>query len=259
VFINLVGNAIKFTESGHVALEVKSRPVSDHAFQLSFAVRDTGIGIPKEKQKLIFRAFSQADGSTTRRFGGTGLGLSICSRLVELMGGEIQVESAPGQGSCFSFSVVVPAADTVDQVMQSPPERSPGSGRAAPLSILLAEDNPVNQRLFVRLIEKAGHSVLAVSNGREAVECAEKQYFDLVLMDISMPEMDGLEATAALRSRASHGGRHIPIIAMTAHALIGDREMCLRAGMDGYVTKPIRAEDLFTAIDQAMASVTVPP
>ena len=219
--------------------------------KLRFAVRDTGIGVPREKQQMIFEAFSQADGSTTRRFGGTGLGLSICSRLVGMMGGRIQLDSGPGEGSCFSFQVPVVMAEPLDEKKSPAPapvhvEREPGKF----LHILLAEDNPVNQRLAVRLIEKVGHTVVAVNNGREAVEQVDREHFDLVLMDISMPEMDGLEATAVLRSKYLNKGR-IPIIAMTAHALIGDREMCLRAGMDGYVAKPIRPDDLFTAIDEA--------
>jgi signal transduction histidine kinase/ActR/RegA family two-component response regulator len=252
ILINLLGNAIKFTEKGHVTLQVEAEPVDHRVSKLTFSVRDTGIGIAPEKQDLIFHAFSQADGSTTRRFGGTGLGLSICSRLVELMGGRIQLQSVPGQGSCFSFQIVVSAADALTPENNGPPPiHAPKPAAGQPLRILLAEDNPVNQKLAVRLIEKSGHSVVAVNNGREALNAVDRQPFDLVLMDISMPEMDGLEATALLRSKYPH--KRPRIIAMTAHALIGDREMCLRAGMDGYVTKPIQAEDLFAVIDEVMA------
>jgi len=253
VLINLIGNAVKFTEKGQVKLEVGVEAGNQRDIQLRFAVRDTGIAIPKEKQQLIFEAFSQADGSTTRRFGGSGIGLSICSRLVEMMGGSIQLDSLPNQGNCFHFQIPVAMAESVAEQNPRPPAASATNGETPRLlHILLAEDNPVNQKLAVRLIEKRGHSVVAVNNGREAVERVEREPFDLVLMDISMPEMDGLEATAMLRSKHPSEGR-VPIIAMTGHALIGDREMCLRAGMDGYVAKPITPDDLFSAIDEVMA------
>jgi signal transduction histidine kinase/CheY-like chemotaxis protein len=252
VLINLVGNAIKFTETGRVTLEVGVEGDAPD-LRLRFAVRDTGIGIPVEKQQLIFDPFSQADGSTTRRFGGTGLGLSICARLVEMMGGRIQLDSVPGQGSCFHFQIAVPVGEAIARPDSLTPavatldKETPRS-----LHILLAEDNPVNRMLAVRLIEKRGHSVVVVENGREALDQIDRERFDLVLMDVSMPEMGGLEATAALRSKY-HNARRIPIIAMTAHALVGDREMCLRAGMDGYISKPIRPDDLFSVIHEVLA------
>ena len=257
ILINLIGNAIKFTEKGQVTLQVGKEAGVKESFSLCIAVRDTGIGIPQDKQALIFKAFSQADGSTTRRFGGTGLGLSICSRLVEMMGGQIQLDSEPGRGSCFHFKIAV-AAVTQSEVT-SPGDTNPRNAnqlQGKALHILLAEDNLVNQKLAVRLIQKSGHTVVAVNNGREAVdEIARHQLatrrFDLILMDVSMPVMDGLEATAAIRAMTTPQTR-IPIVAMTAHALIGDREMCLRAGMDGYVTKPIIAQELFSAIDQVL-------
>ena len=253
VLINLIGNAVKFTEKGQVKLEVRVETGNPRDMRLRFAVRDTGIAIPKEKQQLIFEAFAQADGSTTRRFGGTGLGLSICSRLVEMMGGHIQLDAAPNQGNCFHFNIpLVRAESSPEQNTQPPAVRTPSVQTPRTLHILLAEDNPVNQKLAVRLIEKRGHGVVAVNNGREAVERIGRETFDLVLMDISMPEMDGLEATAVIRSKYPSEGR-IPIIAMTGHALIGDREMCLRAGMDGYVSKPITGDDLFSVIDQVLA------
>jgi signal transduction histidine kinase/CheY-like chemotaxis protein len=246
IIINLVGNALKFTEKGQVTLQVAQVCGSEPGRWLYMAVHDTGIGIPADKQQLIFQSFSQADGSTTRRFGGTGLGLSICSRLVELMGGRLQVKSVPGEGSCFYFQIPLILDDA------APVQKAAKAGPAriwSPLHILLAEDNPVNQKLAMRLIQKWGHSVVAVGNGRQAVDALETQHFDLILMDVSMPEMDGLEATALIRSRSER----IPIIAMTAHALIGDREMCLRAGMDGYVSKPIKAEALVSEIDAVLA------
>jgi CheY-like chemotaxis protein len=250
-----VGNAIKFTEKGSVRLTVAVRggngdgtPVALH-----FAVHDTGIGIPAEKQKLIFKAFSQADGSTTRRFGGTGLGLSICSHLVGMMGGEIQVNSVPGQGSCFHFLIAVPRAVALPEPARNSHGQATASQTLKALHILLAEDNPVNRKLAIRLLEKHGHTVVAVNDGLAAVARVARERFDLVLMDISMPEMDGLEATSVIR--ANHmSGKQIPIIAMTAHALIGDREMCLRGGMNGYVSKPIQAEDLFAEMRDVLAA-----
>jgi len=389
VIINLVGNAIKFTDRGEVGLEVALDAEAQDRLQLHFQVYDTGIGIAAEKQHMIFEAFSQADGSTTRRFGGTGLGLTISSRLVKLMGGRIWVESQPGQGSRFQFTVqarvardavpreaaqtadlaglralvvddnatnrrilgellrrrgVVPilaggsteAAEALNRVHESAPTfdlliidaqmpetdgftlveqlaryvsackatiimlASAGQrGDAArlrklgvaayltkpvteselfdailtalgakagkveapalitrhslregqrQLHILLAEDNAVNQKLAARLIEKRGHAVSVVGNGGEALTALEKASFDIVLMDVQMPGMDGLEATAEIRRMEESTGQHIPIIAMTAYAMRGDRERCLAAGMDGYISKPLRAEELFREI-----------
>ena len=253
VLVNLLGNAIKFTEFGLVSLQVTC-PEGDELLKshlLKFAVSDTGIGIPFEKQKLIFDAFSQADGSITRRFGGTGLGLSISSRIVQMMSGEFRVDSTPGKGSCFSFEIpVLPAEAPIGGDTRASSNESPPNTFSR-LHILLAEDNPVNQKLAIRLLEKSGHTVVPVANGRRAVHQAAAEYFDLILMDVSMPEMDGLEATALIRSLSAD--RHIPIIAMTAHALIGDREMCLNAGMDGYISKPIRASDLSATIADVLA------
>jgi signal transduction histidine kinase/ActR/RegA family two-component response regulator len=259
ILINLIGNAVKFTDTGKVTLKVETAVGYPRDLQLKFAVRDTGIAIPVEKQKIIFQPFSQADGSTTRRFGGTGLGLTICARLVKMMGGHIQVDSLPDQGNCFHFQIPAAIAAPLAEQVVSPPvvpsSNEPTMRRT--FHILLAEDNLVNQKLALRLIEKRGHSVVSVNNGREAVDRAAREQFDLVLMDISMPEMDGLQATELLRSTQAGakypGHGRLPIIAMTGHALIGDREMCLRAGMDGYVSKPIRPDDLFAIIDEVMA------
>ncbi len=253
ILINLVGNAIKFTEEGHITLHVEVVNRNEDEVQLRFSVRDTGIGIPREKQHLIFDAFSQADASTSRRFGGTGLGLSICSALVKLMGGQIELDSAPGQGSCFHFKLTVPLPE-LPLAPEVQAAATPASRLDTPkhAHILLAEDNLVNRTLAIRLLENAGHTVVPVVNGREAVRQAALEQFDVILMDVSMPEMDGLEATAAIRSGAA-ATRQIPIIAMTAHALIGDREMCLRAGMDGYLSKPIKLSDLLSAIEQVLA------
>jgi PAS domain S-box-containing protein len=411
VLVNLVGNAIKFTDQGEVVVEVslvRARSVSDgsaepgvHApgsdVELQFQVRDTGIGIPTEKQEAIFEAFTQADASTTRHYGGTGLGLTISARLVELMGGRLWVESEPGRGSTFHFTArLEPAKDAAASRAVSRPQSLQGlpvlvvddnatnrlilqemltnwrmrplvvdgatealealrraaaagepfplvlldammpgvdgftlagqikdsadlagavllmlssAGRsedaercrqlgialyltkplkqselldailtarheAAPdatshaaegavpnggrqLRVLLAEDNVVNQRVAVRLLERAGHAVTVVGTGREAITALARQRFDLVLMDVQMPEMNGLEATALIRREEQAAGRHVPIIAMTAHAMKGDRERCLQAGMDGYVAKPVRAHDLFEAVARIIPSEAV--
>jgi two-component system sensor histidine kinase/response regulator len=392
VVANLLGNAIKFTDRGEIVVEVWTEPRAD-GIQAHFAIRDTGIGIPLEKQKLIFEAFSQADSSTTRKYGGTGLGLTISSRLVEMMGGRIWVESEVGRGSAFHFTarldiakkpaitprvdeaclvglpvlvvddsaanrqaldsllrswgtkptlaessaaalaalkegreagqafrIVLTDADMpemdgfslVEQIRQNPElaglavmmltsggqrgdaARCRDMGVAAYLTkpighselrqamlsalartfmttglpgletrytlreegstakkmhILLAEDNAVNQHLAKRILEKHGHSVTVAANGLEALAAYEKQAFDLALIDVEMPEMDGFEVTAAIRKREQAGDTHLPIIAMTAHAMKGDREKCLVAGMDGYVAKPLWTHELFEAIE----------
>ena len=402
--VNLLGNAIKFTERGEVLLQVDTNSLRPRGASLHFAVRDTGIGIPPEKQQLIFEAFTQADTSSTRRYGGTGLGLTISARLVEMMGGEIWVESRLGQGSTFHFTTrMEPApvtssptladaaglrglpvlivddnatnrrilADTVGRWGMKPVEAHRGEAaltilggartsgqpfafmltdvnmpemdgftlaerikdepslagttiimmltsggqrgdaarcwalgvsayltkpvrqaelRDAMLTVLgktrqpssppalvtrhslregqvagtvgrvlLAEDNVVNQRLALRLLEKRGYRVVVAGTGREGLEALDKEPFDLILMDVQMPDMDGFEATAAIREREKANGSHIPIIAMTAYAMKGDRERCLAAGMDGYVSKPIRSAELFEAIEKVMASVQPAP
>ena len=390
IITNLAGNAIKFTNSGEVELMVEMDAPERDRVRLHFQVRDTGIGIPPAKQKLIFEAFAQADGSTTRKFGGTGLGLTISSRLVSMMDGKIWVESAPGTGSRFHFTaafgvaeeVELPAPDdsfivgapvlivddnatnrrilaellwmwkmrptcaasgmdalwtlrraselgdpfmlvitdrhmpemdgfdlaerirnsphlTESMVMMltsgdqqsdlqrcrqlgistfltkpvrraelrkaivstlhrgpaveigiAPPQESGiARHRGHPMRILLAEDNLVNQRVALRILEKEGHVVVVANNGREALDALAAQSFDMVLMDVQMPEMGGFEATAEIRKREQRRGTRIPIIAMTAHAMTGDRERCLKAGMDDYISKPIRARALLDLID----------
>jgi len=390
VITNLLGNALKFTENGEVSLRVLKEDAPGDGCGLHFTVSDTGIGIPLEKQELIFQAFSQADTSTARKYGGTGLGLTICSRLVRMMGGRIWVCSEAGKGSSFHFTVTVQslspasldtlpatgplagvailvvdhsaahrrilagilsswgmkvseaseAAEALDvlardqnpgsrfkvvladdpipgtdgfafarqvtaacrpapaiTLMLSPGERRDparcrlqgvancvtkplrradlraallqalGSGSdpalaagsaldglnlAQPpnrrLRILLAEDNPVNQQVARKFMERRGHSVTVAGNGREAIDLAAQQTFDLVLMDVQMPEMDGFEATRAIR--AFHSEKHLPIVAMTAHAMRGDREKCLGAGMDDYIAKPLAVSSLSQALDK---------
>ncbi len=257
VLLNLLGNAIKFTARGSIRLAVsRESQEEDGSLLLHFSVADTGIGIPAEKQKLIFEAFRQADGSTTRKFGGTGLGLTICSRLVELMGGRIWVESEEGRGSTFHFTCkVLPAAVAHEQARKSllnlQAQTSLAQSPARPLRVLLAEDNTVNQRLAVRLLERAGHSVVLASTGREAIAAFLKERFDVILMDVQMPDMDGLEATAEIRNReAAEGLTPTPIVALTAHALKGDRDRCLAAGMNDYVNKPIEVARLMEVLEQ---------
>jgi signal transduction histidine kinase/CheY-like chemotaxis protein len=398
IVLNLLGNAVKFTSKGEVVLVVEKREEVNGAVVLHFAVTDTGI--PLEKHACIFEVFTQADTSTTRKFGGTGLGLAISSRIVGMMGGRIWVESEPGRGSTFHFEVrfalqknsparyepvgiemlrdlpplvvddnatnlrifeetlvgwgmrptlaaggpqalaalgqvggkknayplilidaQMPELDgfSVAKAIKQDPNHSESimimltsagmrgddercrelgitaylakpvrrselleaikmalgsqqrSEKSSPvitrhllresrrqLKILLAQDNAVNQMLAVRLLEKRGHTVTVVQTGKRAVEAHETQPFDLVLMDVQMPEMDGLEATVAIRQREKVSGKHIPIIAMTAHAMVGDRELCLKAGMDGYVTKPLDVGDLFTVIDDLVHSPMQP-
>ena len=388
ILTNLLGNAIKFTEKGEVALTAsRVQPESGEGLRLLFDIRDTGIGIPEDKQSLIFEAFSQADGSTTRKFGGTGLGLTISSRLVKMMDGNLWVDSKPGQGSCFHFTAAFDPAAEVEPPMtdqgrlagmpalvvddnptnrriltellwmwhmrpasaasgiealgmlgqaarrgdpfalvvtdchmpemdgfdlalriRNSPElcdaivmmltsgeqsgdikrcrelgvstyltkpirraelrgamlktiagrpapapaaapRTKPSAAAAALHILLAEDNIVNQRVAVRILEKQGHSVTVASNGVEALQALRDQEFDVVLMDVQMPEMSGFEATQKIREK-ERGSAHLPIIAMTAHAMTGDRERCLGAGMDDYLSKPVRAAQLIELVEK---------
>ncbi|HQU46468.1 MAG TPA: response regulator, partial [Pirellulales bacterium] len=391
VLTNLVGNAVKFTDQGEVVVDVQRQPAEGDGLELHFCIADTGIGVPAEKQALIFEAFEQADTSTTRRYGGTGLGLAISRKLIEMMGGRVWLESEEGRGSRFHFTVRVSpaqrpptqarvepatmldlpvlivddnatnrrilveilqnwrmrptaveggraaltamrqAADEgrpfslvlldanmpdvdgfqlADEINRHPQlagatimmltsgdrpddvrrcrqlgiasylmkpvkqselfdaivgalgSRSAGGPHAeepvvAPpgrhLRVLLAEDSVVNQKLAVYLLEKWGHQVTVANNGHEAVARAEAGPFDLVLMDVQMPEMDGLEATAIIRRREAATGAHLPIVAMTAHAMVGDRERCLESGMDDYLSKPIRARELLAVIEQVIA------
>jgi two-component system sensor histidine kinase/response regulator len=242
VLLNLVGNALKFTAEGEVGLKVTAEEMQRDGMILHFVVTDTGVGIPQEKLELIFDSFSQADLSTTRQFGGTGLGLTISRNLVEMMGGRIWVESQPGKGSCFHFTVrlgtpltaLASAVRPATPLTATVPEGGPHT-----LTILLAEDNPVNQKVAMRMLEKRGHQVVLATNGREALDALAQRSFDLVLMDVHMPEMDGFEATKAIREREKLTGSHQSIVAMTASAIKGDSERCIAAGMDEYISKPI--------------------
>jgi PAS domain S-box-containing protein len=255
IVTNLVGNAVKFTEEGSVTLTVTADRRADSLVMLHFFVTDTGIGIPAEKQAAIFEPFRQVDGSMTRRFGGTGLGLAIASTLVELMGGRIEVDSAPGRGTTFHITVPTAAAgedvqtaSAVSAAVAAAARRAAAPARKA--RILVAEDNIVNQRVAEALLTKRGHTVTVVNNGREAIDALQRNAYDLVLMDVQMPEMDGFEATAAIRRMERDTGRRVRIVAMTAHAMSGDREHCLAAGMDGYLSKPIDQRTLYDVVEQ---------
>ncbi|MBS1857244.1 MAG: response regulator, partial [Acidobacteria bacterium] len=242
VLLNLAGNAVKFTGRGSVGIECRALWADAGEAVIEFAVRDTGIGIAEAQQKRIFEAFAQADGSTTRRFGGTGLGLTISARLVELMGGRLSVESRPDVGSCFRFTVRVHVAPS--GALEVPPMAGEAATAARRLRLLVAEDNPVNQQVIARLLARLGHEVAIAGNGREVLEAMTRERFDAVLMDVQMPEMDGLEAAEAIRRTEGSTGRHMPIVAVTAHAMTGDRDRCLASGMDDYLAKPIRSGEL---------------
>ncbi len=258
VLANLVDNAIKFTEHGGVVVRIEKDSGTELDVCLHFSVTDTGIGIPYEKQKLIFEAFAQADNSTTRRYGGTGLGLSISSRLVQLMGGKIWVESAADSGSVFHFTArfgLQKHSSGKAYLRNGGSDSASRSTRRAlrkdrkELQVLLVEDNKVNQILAERLIRKRGDNIFVANTGREALAALDSQRFDLILMDIQMPEMSGIEVTAAIRRKEIQTGEHIPIIATTASAMKEDRERCLDAGMDAYLAKPIEKEALYETID----------
>ncbi|MBT1073788.1 cache domain-containing protein [Geobacter grbiciae] len=247
VLINLLSNAVKFTARGEVVLKVERAPSSgtDDGVVLLFTVSDTGVGIPADKLSLIFESFTQADGSTTRKYGGSGLGLAICHALVSMMGGNISVKSAVGVGSTFRFTVRLGTC-----ALQNREIRQAGIPRFdREVKILLAEDNPVNLKVSRLLLEMMGCQVVAVENGGDAVRAIKGERFDVVLMDIQMPVLDGLEATRVIRSGTEMGiDRTTPVIAMTAHALKGYEKICHEAGMNDFISKPVRAGELYHAI-----------
>jgi PAS domain S-box-containing protein len=251
VLLNLVSNAVKFTAEGAVSVRVSATRRGKHGTRLAVAVADTGIGIDSSGLERMFEPFTQADVSTTRIYGGTGLGLAIVRELVELMGGTIRAESEPGEGSVFWFEIDLDAPLAV-----APAEAPTGNGSSSPGGapawltqplVLVAEDSPVNQIVAARALERCGCRAEVVADGREALRALEGQRYDAVLMDCQMPVLDGYEATAELRRREGDG-RRTPVIAMTAHAMEGDRERCLAAGMDDYVSKPMRHGDLAAAL-----------
>ena len=255
VLLNLLGNAVKFTEQGHISVTIRRESPAGDPARIRISVADTGVGIAPDKQALVFAPFEQADGSTTRKYGGTGLGLTICSELTRLMGGAITVESpwlddtgVAVQGSAFHVTLALPldAAPPAPAAVPTPEVRTARR-------ILVAEDNPVNQMVAKLMLQKLGHSVTIAADGQQAVDLFERESPDLILMDVQMPVLDGFEATKAIRSRPDALARSVPIIAMTAHAMNGYRQQCLDAGMTDYVTKPVRRADLVNAIARATA------
>ncbi len=244
---NLVGNALKFTEKGSITVDCRVESSDASKATFSFSVADTGIGIAPHVQEAIFEKFSQADSSTTRLYGGTGLGLSISKSLVELMGGKIGVRSHPGEGSVFFFTVVL----GVPQPGELPPEEEAGTDfrTVSKLRILVVDDVPINQLISLKLIAKTGdHLVICADNGKDAVEKWSQGEYDLIFMDMQMPVMDGLEATRVIRSREESLGGRVHICAMTANAMKEDEALCRQAGMDGYISKPVREKDIFSVI-----------
>jgi PAS domain S-box-containing protein len=299
VLTNLLGNAVKFTDGGQIGVSAELHNEGHDSMAVRFLVHDTGVGIAPDQQHRVFESFTQVDGSSTRKYGGTGLGLSISKQLVELMDGEIGVESELDGGSRFWFTAKfakpapgeVPAeakpiappkplpktAPKVETPAPAPPVAAPPVAKAAPVvmppvatpqvatpkvalehcRVLLAEDNEINQRITLRLLQKLGLAADAVVNGRDAVEALEKRSYDLVLMDCQMPSMDGFEATAILRSREGKE-RHTPICALTANAMEGDRERCLAAGMDDYISKPVALDKLQKAVNRWIYRIEEP-
>ncbi len=267
VLTNLLGNALKFTEKGSVRVSLRWKPSSELGPEsLVFAVHDTGIGIPLAKQRMIFEPFSQADGSTTREYGGTGLGLSISRKLISLMGGELGVSSVVGEGSEFFFSLplVAEAEEKSFETEQGDPENKNWNMRG--LRVLLAEDNRINQVIAVKMLERQGCVVTLAENGVEAVKAFQVQDFDVVLLDVQMPKMGGIEAAAIIRSiqdqqkktQQDRRARVAPVIALTAHAMEGDRENFLSSGMDGYVAKPIKIDALQSELDRLLGGSAEP-
>ena len=272
VVLNLLGNAVKFTQQGEVGVQVSL--VKQHAQDavLKFVVSDTGPGISPADQHKLFHSFTQVDSSTTRKYGGTGLGLAICARLVKLMGGEIGVESQEGQGSEFWFTVKlkcqpdVLSEDCTSRVVpgtdRALPKRSDanslsvsnaGSFVGSGLRCLLVEDNSVNRKVAERMLAKLGCTVLSVTNGQECLDillASDESPFDFLLLDLQMPVLDGFETAARIRAEKNTAIRDIPIIALTAHAIKGDRERCLKAGMNDYISKPVKLAMLTAALNR---------
>jgi CheY-like chemotaxis protein len=243
VLLNLASNAAKFTAHGAVRLAAHHRALDGGAIELRIEVMDTGIGIPAEVQQRLFNPFTQADSSVSRKYGGTGLGLAISKKLCAIMGGAIGVHSQPDSGSTFWFTVRCEAG--APPVVAAPPLQPVETERS--LSVLVAEDNALIQKLITKLLQKRGHQFDLVTNGREVIEAARRKPYDLILMDMQMPEIDGIAATRMIRDLTGPE-RDTPIIALTGNALAGQREICLAAGMNDYVSKPFTPDDFYAAI-----------
>jgi CheY-like chemotaxis protein len=262
ILVNLVGNAIKFTARGEVTVHVSMESETDQLLLVRFEVRDTGIGIAADKIELLFNPFQQVDASMTRNYGGTGLGLAISMRLAALLGGRIGVESVEGRGSTFwftaAFDQLSPLLATGSSLRAEPRPAGPPARVATVVGhrarVLLVEDNAVNQTVALKMLEKLGYRADVVADGQEAIFALETTPYDLVLMDVQMPVMDGFAATRAIRSGRTKALKpNLPIVAMTAHAIEGDREKCLEAGMDDYVSKPVALPALAAALERWLA------
>jgi signal transduction histidine kinase/CheY-like chemotaxis protein/HPt (histidine-containing phosphotransfer) domain-containing protein len=256
---NLLSNAIKFTEKGWVRVRQSIAQGADGTVRMVLEIADTGSGIPAEKLPLIFEKFTQADSSISRKYGGTGLGLAITKRLVELQGGQIRVESRAGRGSTFTVEIPFEIAPAMAPTVELPQETITASQASRQTRLLLVEDNAVNQRVVLAMLRKKEYKIDVANNGQEALDRLHGavEPYRLILMDVQMPVLDGLETTRAIRRNPSWN--HLPIIAMTAHAMIGDRERCLQAGMNGYISKPVQQAGLIAAIEQFLASGTGVP
>ena len=252
ILINILGNAIKFTEKGHVKLHVKVVEKSDTDALIRFVCSDTGIGIPDHMHKEIFNVFTQVDGSITRKFGGTGLGLAISSRLVKLMDGNISLKSKVDKGTTFNielpFAIKVKRSSKAKIQTRVPKEAEP----ARNMRILLAEDDPINQVLVKRVLERFGMEVIIADNGKKVVELSQKEDYDVILMDVQMPEIDGYQATALIRSKEKKTKKHTPIIALTSRAMDEDKKKGFDIGMDDFLTKPVSPPDLVDKIESVM-------
>ncbi|MFO7525215.1 MAG: ATP-binding protein [Ignavibacteriaceae bacterium] len=273
IFINLLSNAVKFTSEGEITIEIKTEPVTLNRVKILTSIIDTGIGIPADKINELFKPFSQVDGSESGKFGGTGLGLVICKEFVSMMNGDIRCESVEGHGSRFSFEIIVNKSLDLPGMQLDASQKSSyvqnnlneddnsiiklNYDKRRNFRLLLAEDNLINQKVILKILSSAGFNAKSVINGSDALSEYSKDHYDLILMDIQMPEMDGLEVTAHIR-KMDAPKRNVPIIAITAHALIGDREKCLRAGMDEYISKPIKSTELLKLIDKLLMVDSVP-
>lgn len=249
VLNNLIANAVKFTEIGQVTVRIE--PYKNSEKYIKFSISDTGIGISQEDMEKLFKSFSQVDGSITRKYGGTGLGLAISKRLVEMMGGSIWAESQKGKGSIFYFTIMN-TINGIKEVKHNILTKTGTPQADNKMHILLVEDDKVNQIVTIQVLKQRGYTIDVANNGREALELLEKSKYDLILMDIQMPEMNGIETTKTIRKAEEGTNNHIPIIALTAHAFSGDKEKFLEIGMDGYVTKPVNTDELFNTIDNAV-------